>query len=155
MRKQDRKKTGRRGRKTRSSKGMQCKSGSQRRTHTPDVCKALVKAKRIKETKTFGVEVWTLSSCFIFQKLLNDKKIHGTSIASSEIKDQNSQEPLKEEEYKKLRDILQQRDNEISILSEVMRKSSTGLKRGTLSCLPLTTHPSSPPRFQLTLLLSI
>lgn len=96
-----------------------------------------------------------LSSCFIFQKLLNDKNIHGTSIASSEIKDQNSQEPLKEEEYKKLRDILQQRDNEISILSEVMRKSSsTGLKRGTLSRLPLTTHPSSPPRFQLTLLLS-
>lgn len=64
-----------------------------------------------------------LSSRFILQKLLNDKKIHGKSTVSSEIKDQDCQEPLKEEEYKKLRDLLQQRDNEISILSEVNRNS--------------------------------
>lgn len=64
-----------------------------------------------------------LSSRFILQKLLNDKKIHGKSTVSSEIKEQDCQEPLKEEEYKKLRDLLQQRDNEISILSEVNRNS--------------------------------
>lgn len=62
------------------------------------------------------------SSYSIFQKLLNDKKMYGKSTVSSEIKDQDCQEPLQEEEYKKLRDILQQRDNEISILSEAIKK---------------------------------
>uniref|UniRef100_A0A7N5JTI7 Kinesin-like protein n=1 Tax=Ailuropoda melanoleuca TaxID=9646 RepID=A0A7N5JTI7_AILME len=55
------------------------------------------------------------------QKLLNDKKIHGKSTVSSEIKDQDCQEPLKEE-YQKLRDILQQRDNEINILVNMLKK---------------------------------
>ncbi|EAX03989.1 hCG33195, isoform CRA_b, partial [Homo sapiens] len=55
-------------------------------------------------------------------KLLNDKKILENNTVSSESKDQDCQEPLKEEEYRKLRDILKQRDNEISILSEVMKK---------------------------------
>lgn len=93
-----------------------------------DVCKELLKVGRDKEIKRFGVEVWTLSSYFILQKLLNDKKIQGKSTVSSEIKDQDGQEPVKEEEYKKLRDILQQRDNEISILPVAIRDSpSTGL----------------------------
>lgn len=87
----------------------------------PDLCKELSKAKRVQETQRFGREVWALSSYFILQKLLNDKKIHGKSTVSSEIKDQDCQEPLKEEEYQKLRDILQQRDNEISILSRAIR----------------------------------
>lgn len=70
------------------------------------------------------------SSYLIFQKLLMDKKGDGTNTMSSEIKDQDCQEPLKEEEYKKLRDILQQRDNEISILSEAVRNiPSIGLSR--------------------------
>ena len=94
---------------------------SQRRTRIPDLCKELTKAKRIRATKTLGVELWMLSSCFLLQNLLNDQKIHGMSRASSEVKGQDCREPLKEEEYKKLRDILQQRDNEISILSDVIR----------------------------------
>lgn len=91
------------------------------------------------ESKKFRIEVWTLSSHFILQKLLHDKEIHEKNTVSSEIKDQICQEPLKEEEYKKLRDILQQRDNEISILSEAIRNCpSAGLTRGVgeLRCLP-------------------
>lgn len=92
----------------------------------PDVCRELLKEKESKKQKKFGLEIWILSSYFILQKLLNDKKIFGnntvSNTVSSESKDQDCQEPLKEEEYRKLRDILKQRDNEISILSEVMKK---------------------------------
>lgn len=146
MMKEDGKKTGRR-KKTHCRKvKLHCKARRQR--GTPNVCKALVKAKRIRDTKALGIEVWMLSSCFILQKLLHDKKIHRQSTAPSENKDQNCQEPLKEEEYKKLRDILQQRDNEISILSaEIRDSSSMGLDQETLSYLPLATSPSSPPSF--------
>lgn len=56
-----------------------CKARRQRRT--PKVCKALVKARRIRGTKPPGVEVWMLSSCFILQKLLNDEKTHRQSTA--------------------------------------------------------------------------
>ncbi|CAK7309494.1 Kinesin-like protein KIF6 [Vulpes lagopus] len=62
-----------------------------------------------------GTDMRKIHHCFHhLKKLLNDKKIHGKSTVSCEIKDQDCQEPLKEEEYKKLRDILQQRDNEIT-----------------------------------------
>lgn len=125
---------------------LRCKARRQRRI--PKVCKALVKARRIRGTKPPGVEVCMLSSCFILQKLLSDEKTHRQSTAPSANKDQNCQEPLKEEEYKKLRDILQQRDNEISILSaEIRDSSSLGLDQETLSYLPLATSPSSPPSF--------
>lgn len=81
------------------------------------------------------------SSYLIFQKLLMDKKGDGTNTMSSEIKDQDCQEPLKEEEYKKLRDILQQRDNEISILPEAVRNaSSMGLSRERGTEFPWTQH---------------
>ncbi|XP_057554171.1 kinesin-like protein KIF6 [Hippopotamus amphibius kiboko] len=70
-----------------------------------------------------GADMRKIHHCFHYlKKLLNDQKVHRTSIASSEIKDQNCQEPLKEEEYKKLRDILQQRDNEINILVNMLKK---------------------------------
>uniref|UniRef100_A0A8C8Z2X2 Kinesin-like protein n=1 Tax=Prolemur simus TaxID=1328070 RepID=A0A8C8Z2X2_PROSS len=81
-----------------------------------------------------GADMRKIHHCFHhLKKLLNEKKILGNSIVSSESKDQDCQEPLKEEEYKKLRDILKQRDNEISILSEKMRNfPSTGM-RGEMS----------------------
>ncbi|KAF6364617.1 kinesin family member 6 [Rhinolophus ferrumequinum] len=70
-----------------------------------------------------GADMRKIHHCFHhLKKLLNDKKIHGKSTVSSEIKDQDCQEPLKEEEYKKLRDILQQRDNEINILVNMLKK---------------------------------
>ncbi|XP_030651813.1 kinesin-like protein KIF6 isoform X3 [Nomascus leucogenys] len=70
-----------------------------------------------------GADMRKVQHCFHhLKKLLNDKKILGNNTVSSESKDQDCQEPLKEEEYRKLRDILKQRDNEISILSEVMKK---------------------------------
>lgn len=120
-------------------------------------CKELSKANRVQETKRFGREVGALSSYFILQKLLNDKKIHGKSTVSSEIKDQDCQEPLKEE-YQKLRDILQQRDNEISILSKAIGNRPLAASKeggGTLQCLPLATSPSPQPCFQFTLTLAI
>lgn len=70
-----------------------------------------------------GADMRKIHHCFHhLKKLLNDKKIQGKSTVSSEIKDQDGQEPLKEEEYKKLRDILQQRDNEINILVNMLKK---------------------------------
>ncbi|XP_046497104.1 kinesin-like protein KIF6 isoform X1 [Equus quagga] len=72
-----------------------------------------------------GADMRKIHHCFHhLKKLLNDKKIHGKSTVSSEIKDQDCQEPLKEEEYKKLRDLLQQRDNEIisDILVNMLKK---------------------------------
>nr|KAF6341392.1 kinesin family member 6 [Myotis myotis] len=70
-----------------------------------------------------GADMRKIHHCFRhLKKLLMDKKGDGTSTMSSEIKDQDCQEPLKEEEYKKLRDILQQRDNEINILVNMLKK---------------------------------
>uniref|UniRef100_A0A8C8Z3M3 Kinesin-like protein n=1 Tax=Prolemur simus TaxID=1328070 RepID=A0A8C8Z3M3_PROSS len=70
-----------------------------------------------------GADMRKIHHCFHhLKKLLNEKKILGNSIVSSESKDQDCQEPLKEEEYKKLRDILKQRDNEINILVNMLKK---------------------------------
>uniref|UniRef100_A0A8C0K4X8 Kinesin-like protein n=1 Tax=Canis lupus dingo TaxID=286419 RepID=A0A8C0K4X8_CANLU len=81
-----------------------------------------------------GTDMRKIHHCFHhLKKLLNDKKIHGKSTVSCEIKDQDCQEPLKEEEYKKLRDILQQRDNEISILSKAIRNLPSTRMREEMS----------------------
>ncbi|XP_054557130.1 kinesin-like protein KIF6 [Talpa occidentalis] len=81
--------------------------------------------------------------CFHYlKKLLNDKKIHVKSPVCSEIKTQNCQEPLKEEEYKKLRDILQQRDNEINILVNMLKKE----KKKTQDALHLSSMDRSECR---------
>lgn len=70
-----------------------------------------------------GADMRKIHHCFHYlKKLLNDKKIYGKSTVSSEIKDPDCQEPLPEGEYKKLRDILQQRDNEINILVNMLKK---------------------------------
>ncbi|XP_036073493.1 kinesin-like protein KIF6 isoform X3 [Rousettus aegyptiacus] len=70
-----------------------------------------------------GADMRKIHHCFQhLKKLLHDKEIHEKNTVSSEIKDQICQEPLKEEEYKKLRDILQQRDNEINILVNMLKK---------------------------------
>ncbi|XP_036271250.1 kinesin-like protein KIF6 [Pipistrellus kuhlii] len=70
-----------------------------------------------------GADMRKIHHCFRhLKKLLMDKKGDETNTMSSEIKDQDCQEPLKEEEYKKLRDILQQRDNEINILVNMLKK---------------------------------
>lgn len=64
---------------------------------------------------------WDMHTELLFlnsQKLLNDKKTPEKSTAPSETKNQHCQEPFKEEEYEKLRDLLKQRDNEISILCQ-------------------------------------
>ncbi|XP_073938365.1 kinesin-like protein KIF6 isoform X2 [Castor canadensis] len=70
-----------------------------------------------------GADMRKIHHCFHhLKKLLNDKKIPEKSPVSSEIKDQECQESLKEEEYKKLRDLLKQRDNEINILVNMLKK---------------------------------
>uniref|UniRef100_A0A8C5KQ72 Kinesin-like protein n=1 Tax=Jaculus jaculus TaxID=51337 RepID=A0A8C5KQ72_JACJA len=69
-----------------------------------------------------GADMRKIHHCFHhFKKLLNDQKALEKSQVSSEIKDQERQEPPKEEEYKKLQDLLVQRDNEISIFAEGQR----------------------------------
>ncbi|XP_003789215.1 kinesin-like protein KIF6 [Otolemur garnettii] len=70
-----------------------------------------------------GTDMRKIHHCFHhLKKLLNDKKILGNCTVSDESKDPNCQEPLKEEEYQKLRDILKQRDNEINILVNMLKK---------------------------------
>ncbi|XP_053458754.1 kinesin-like protein KIF6 [Nycticebus coucang] len=70
-----------------------------------------------------GADMRKIHHCFHhLKRLLHDKKILGNCTVSSESKDPNCQEPLKEEEYKKLRDILKQRDNEINILVNMLKK---------------------------------
>ncbi|EPY76599.1 hypothetical protein CB1_001402010 [Camelus ferus] len=86
-----------------------------------------------------------LSSCFIVQKLLTDKKIHGPSRAPfSEVKDQVNQGPSTEEEYKKLREILQQRDNEIMKL-QCPAKPVTDWTEGALSSVECYVTEDATP----------
>nr|XP_021491911.1 kinesin-like protein KIF6 [Meriones unguiculatus] len=66
-----------------------------------------------------GADMRKIHHCFHhFKKLLNDKKTlkNVSEETSSETTRQVCQEPLKDEESTKLRDLLKQRDNEISIL---------------------------------------
>uniref|UniRef100_A0A2K5NY38 Kinesin-like protein n=1 Tax=Cercocebus atys TaxID=9531 RepID=A0A2K5NY38_CERAT len=100
-----------------------------------------------------GADMRKVHHCFHhLKKLLNDKKIFGNNIVSntvsSESKDQDCQEPLKEEEYRKLRDILKQRDNEINILVNMLKKE----KKKAQEALHLAgmdrrefRHSQSPP----------
>ncbi|XP_062953040.1 kinesin-like protein KIF6 isoform X3 [Cynocephalus volans] len=96
-----------------------------------------------------GADMRKIHHCFHhLKKLLNDKKILGKSTVSSEIKDPDCQEPLKEEEYKKLRDLLKQRDNEINILVNMLKKE----KKKAQDALNLSSmnrsefrHSQSPP----------
>ncbi|XP_044531235.1 kinesin-like protein KIF6 [Gracilinanus agilis] len=70
-----------------------------------------------------GSDMRKIHHCFNFlKKLLSERKIPEKHESSHETKDQEGEMPLKEEEYKKLRDILRQRDNEISILSQIPGK---------------------------------
>ncbi|XP_063488368.1 kinesin-like protein KIF6 isoform X2 [Symphalangus syndactylus] len=96
-----------------------------------------------------GADMRKVQHCFHhLKKLLNDKKILGNNTVFSESKDQDCQEPLKEEEYRKLRDILKQRDNEINILVNMLKKE----KKKAQEALHLAgmdrhefRHSQSPP----------
>nr|XP_051710729.1 kinesin-like protein KIF6 isoform X2 [Oryctolagus cuniculus] len=70
-----------------------------------------------------GADMRKIHHCFHhLKKLLNDKKIPEKSTVPAVIKNQDCQEPVQEEEYRKLRDILTQRDNEINILVNMLKK---------------------------------
>ncbi|XP_069879937.1 kinesin-like protein KIF6 isoform X2 [Dipodomys merriami] len=69
-----------------------------------------------------GADMRKINHCFHYlKKLLKDSKTPEKSTVS-EIKTQNCQEPPREEEYKRLQDILKQRDNEINILVNMLKK---------------------------------
>ncbi|KAL1771790.1 kinesin KIF6 isoform X1 [Sigmodon hispidus] len=69
-----------------------------------------------------GADMRKIHHCFHhFKKLLNDKNTIKNAI-SSETTHQECQEPLKNEELTKLRDLLKQRDNEINILVNMLKK---------------------------------
>nr|XP_045013560.1 kinesin-like protein KIF6 isoform X2 [Jaculus jaculus] len=81
-----------------------------------------------------GADMRKIHHCFHhFKKLLNDQKALEKSQVSSEIKDQERQEPPKEEEYKKLQDLLVQRDNEINILVNMLKKEKKKTQDALLS----------------------
>ncbi|XP_020855130.1 kinesin-like protein KIF6 isoform X2 [Phascolarctos cinereus] len=98
-----------------------------------------------------GSDMRKIHHCFCYlKKLLNERKIPEKSESSHEIKDQDGEVPLKEEEFKKLRDLLKQRDNEINILVNMLKKekkkvqdmfnqqnTSRGGTRQSLSASPL------------------
>ncbi|XP_072498103.1 kinesin-like protein KIF6 isoform X3 [Notamacropus eugenii] len=102
-----------------------------------------------------GSDMRKIHHCFQrLKKLLNERKIPEKSEPSHEIKDQDGEVPLKEEEFKKLRDILKQRDNEINILVNMLKKekkkvqdmfnlhsTSRGGTRLSLSSSPLYGGP--------------
>ncbi|XP_017367264.2 kinesin-like protein KIF6, partial [Cebus imitator] len=96
-----------------------------------------------------GADMRKIHHCFHhLKKLLNDKKILGNNTVSSEGKDQDCQEPLKEEEYRKLQDILKQRDNEINILVNMLKKEKKKVQEALY--LPAKgrhefRHSQSPP----------
>ncbi|XP_060225623.1 kinesin-like protein KIF6 isoform X1 [Meriones unguiculatus] len=72
-----------------------------------------------------GADMRKIHHCFHhFKKLLNDKKTlkNVSEETSSETTRQVCQEPLKDEESTKLRDLLKQRDNEINILVNMLKK---------------------------------
>ncbi|XP_021115533.1 kinesin-like protein KIF6 isoform X2 [Heterocephalus glaber] len=70
-----------------------------------------------------GADMRKIHHCFHhLKRLVNDKKTLGKSTGPSETKNQDCQEPLREEEYRKLQDILKQRDNEINILVNMLKK---------------------------------
>ncbi|XP_050021030.1 kinesin-like protein KIF6 isoform X2 [Alexandromys fortis] len=69
-----------------------------------------------------GADMRKIHHCFHhFKKLLNDKG-NMKNTASSETTHQACQEPLKDEEHTTLRDLLKQRDNEINILVNMLKK---------------------------------
>ncbi|XP_076771494.1 kinesin-like protein KIF6 isoform X4 [Arvicanthis niloticus] len=69
-----------------------------------------------------GTDMRKIHHCFHhFKKLLNDKKTPENTV-SSENTQQACQEPLKDVEYTKLQGLLKQRDNEINILVNMLKK---------------------------------
>ena len=79
------------------------------------------------------------------QKLLNDKDSMKNTV-SSETTHQACQEPLKDEEHTKLRDLLKQRDNEINILSglELGEHVDSPLLALWCACVPKCPSLSQP-----------
>uniref|UniRef100_A0A8D2ATK4 Kinesin-like protein n=1 Tax=Sciurus vulgaris TaxID=55149 RepID=A0A8D2ATK4_SCIVU len=107
-----------------------------------------------------GADMRKIHHCFHhLKKLLSDKKVLGNSTVSSEIKEQDCQEPVEEEEYKKLRDILKQRDNEINILVNMLKKEKkktqdalhlSGMDRGDIRLIQSSPFPPGNPEGQRT-----
>ncbi|XP_058437397.1 kinesin-like protein KIF6 isoform X3 [Marmota monax] len=111
-----------------------------------------------------GADMRKIHHCFHhLKKLLNDKKIFRNSTVSSEIKEPDCQEPVKEEEYKKLRDLLKQRDNEINILVNMLKKEKkktqdalhfSSVDRGEIRLIQSSPFPLGNPEGQRTSLFS-
>ncbi|XP_040138534.2 kinesin-like protein KIF6 isoform X2 [Ictidomys tridecemlineatus] len=111
-----------------------------------------------------GADMRKIHHCFHhLKKLLNDKKILRNSTVSSEIKEPDCQEPVREEEYKKLRDLLKQRDNEINILVNMLKKEKkktqdalhfSSVDRSEIRLVQSSPFPPGNPEGQRTSLLS-
>ncbi|ERE91260.1 kinesin-like protein KIF6-like protein [Cricetulus griseus] len=99
-----------------------------------------------------GADMRKIHHCFHhFKKLLNDKNTMKNTI-SSETTHQACQEPLKDEEYTKLRDLLKQRDNEIRAtksliqISDILVNMLKKEKKKTQDALHLSSKEMSETR---------
>ncbi|XP_026641629.1 kinesin-like protein KIF6 [Microtus ochrogaster] len=89
-----------------------------------------------------GADMRKIHHCFHhFKKLLNDKDSMKNTVSSTTTH-QACQEPLKDEEHTKLRDLLKQRDNEINILVNMLKKE----KKKTQDALLLSYMEKSDAR---------
>ncbi|XP_075451488.1 kinesin-like protein KIF6 isoform X4 [Ascaphus truei] len=78
-----------------------------------------------ESTLDIGADMRKIKHCFSFfkQRLLNDVKIEESGVSSLEMSaERPGSSAIKPEEIKKLRDLLQQRDNEINILVSMLKK---------------------------------
>ncbi|XP_023575957.1 kinesin-like protein KIF6 [Octodon degus] len=83
-----------------------------------------------------GADMRKIHHCFHhLKKLLNDKTILGKSTGPCESGNQVQQESFREEEYRKLQDTLEQRDSEIYILVNMLKKE----KKKTQDALHLSS----------------
>eukprot|EP00073_Rattus_norvegicus_P049871 XP_017452207.1 PREDICTED: kinesin-like protein KIF6 isoform X2 [Rattus norvegicus] len=90
-----------------------------------------------------GADLRKIHYCFHhFKKLLNDKKTLENTDSSESTTQQACQEPVKDEEYTKLRSLLKQRDNEINILVNMLKKE----KKKTQDALQYSSTEKSEAR---------
>ncbi|XP_063095006.1 kinesin-like protein KIF6 isoform X2 [Cavia porcellus] len=90
-----------------------------------------------------GADMRKIHHCFHhLKKLLNDKKVLEKDAGRSEAERQDSQEPRREGEYRKLQDTLKQRDSEINILVNMLKRE----KKKTHDAGHLPSMDRSEPR---------
>ncbi|XP_063774909.1 kinesin-like protein KIF6 isoform X2 [Pseudophryne corroboree] len=102
-----------------------------------------------QSTLDIGADMRKIQYCFgSFKRLLHDKKTAGSRMSSPEMSTGRPEtSAARPEEIKKLRDLLQQRDNEINILVSMLKKEKKRAQDATyeMSLSGAQLHSSSTP----------